>query len=314
MTITLPDTTTRKIAEALLESRDGSSPASGRVLTLIIIASAKDDVDEIIQATEAAAHEHPARVLVMLTGSTTGPSRLDAEVWGAGDSGAAEMVVMRTEGELSTHLESVVTPLLLPDTPIVAWWPSAAPGNPAEHPIGRLAQRRITDALNDTRSLVLSARRENYAPGDSDLMWSRITHWRGIVASSLEQRPGRKVLSAKVYGPASHPSVDIAAGWLADRLGVEIIRTSQDPAEENAARESGHFMISRLELEQEGGAIVVSVVDYRTIRLSVPGRPDSLVALSRRGIAECLAEEMRHLDPDTAYANALRGLGQLTRR
>lgn len=313
MIIKLPDTTTRQISQALLESRDNAPQASGRVLTLIVVASINDDVEDIISATEAAAHEHPARVLVMLTGPTTGDPRLDAEVLVAGDSGAAEMVVMRLEGEIANHLESVVTPLLLPDTPIVVWWPSAAPANPSEHPVGRIAQRRITDALNDTRSLVLSARRENYSPGDSDLIWSRITHWRGIVASSLEQRP-KDILRARVYGQANHPSVDIAAGWLADRLGVEIIRASADPVEEEASREAGHFGISRLELEQEDGVIVVSVVDYRTIRLSVPGRPDSLVALSRRGIAECLAEEMRHLDPDTAYAHALRGLGQLTRR
>lgn len=312
MIIDLPDTTTRKISTALLETREITSQATGRVLTLIVVASLNDDIDAIVAATEGAAHEHPARVLVMLTGATDGPALLDAQVRVAGESGAAEMVIMRISGELAAHLESVVTPLLLPDTPIVAWWPFAAPANPAEHPIGQLAQRRITDALHDTRSFVLSARREHYTPGDSDLMWSRITQWRGIVASSLEQCPGKAVTGARVVGPADHPSVDIAAGWLADRLGVDIVRSTTVDSEEVA--DPRLFMISQLELEQHNGSIQISVVDHRTIQVSVPDRPDSLVALTQRSIAECLAEEMRHLDPDIAYAHALRGLGQLTRR
>lgn len=311
MIIDLPGTDTHKIAAALLQTRESSAQATGRVLTLIVVASLEDDVDAIIAATEAAAHEHPARVLIMLTGPAAGPSLLDAQVRYAGDSGAAEMVIMRITGELAGHLEAVVTPLLLPDTPIVAWWPFNAPANPSTHPVGRIAQRRITDALTDSRESVLSVRRQNYVPGDSDLMWSRITQWRGIVASSLEQCPGNRILNARVYGPGDHPSVDIAAGWLADRLGLEIVRSADDRQREES--QDRHFLIERLELGQPDGAVVISVVDYRTIRVSVPGRPDSLVALSRRSIADCLAEELRHLDPDIAYAQALRGLGQVSR-
>ncbi|NLF90582.1 MAG: oxppcycle protein OpcA, partial [Corynebacterium marinum] len=39
-----------------------------------------------------------------------------------------------------------------------------------------------------------------------------------------------------------------------------------------------------------------------------PGSPDSLVAMNARSDADCISEELRHLDPDLAYANALRGL------
>ena len=56
------------------------------------------------------------------------------------------MVVLRIYGELSRHADSVVTPLLVPDTPVVTWWPGTAPSAPAGDPLGQLAQRRITDA------------------------------------------------------------------------------------------------------------------------------------------------------------------------
>ncbi len=49
-------------------------------------------------------------------------------------------------GAVTKHPESVVLPLLLPDSPVVVWWPAKAPADPAADPLGRLARRRITDA------------------------------------------------------------------------------------------------------------------------------------------------------------------------
>ena len=73
-------------------------------------------------------------------------SRLDGQLRVGGDAGAGEVVVLRTSGPLAAHASSVVLPFLLPDTPVVAWWPGHAPAVPAEDPLGRLAIRRITDA------------------------------------------------------------------------------------------------------------------------------------------------------------------------
>src|SRR5699024_9052110 len=156
--IELPDTDTRNIAASLLD----------------------DDVDHIISVTRDASHEHPARVLVLLTGREDADSRLDAEVRVGGHAGASEMVIMRITGEMVNHLAAVVTPLLLPDTPVVAWWPTTAPANPSEHPLGRLAQRRITNADHPDSDAILGRMRASYAPGDSDMVWSKITAWRGI--------------------------------------------------------------------------------------------------------------------------------------
>ena len=61
------------------------------------------------------------------------------------DAGTGETVVLRTYGEVSDHADSVVLPLLLPDAPVVVWWPVDAPEVPAKDPLGALAQRRITD-------------------------------------------------------------------------------------------------------------------------------------------------------------------------
>ena len=52
---------------------------------------------------------------------------------------------------------------------VVVWWPTAHPDNPAKSPLGRIAQRRITDsaaAENPLESMTTLAR--TYAPGDTD--------------------------------------------------------------------------------------------------------------------------------------------------
>ncbi len=49
-------------------------------------------------------------------------------------------------GPLAEHASSVVMPFLLPDTPVVAWWPDVAPDDSGQDPLGQLAIRRITDA------------------------------------------------------------------------------------------------------------------------------------------------------------------------
>lgn len=309
MIITLPDTDSREIAASLLEAREQYSRTTGRVLTLIVAATGTDNVDAIIAATREASHEHPSRVLVLITEDTDGPPLLDAEIRVGGDAGASEMVIMWVSGGLAEHRAAVVTPLLLPDTPIVTWWPTAAPDRPADHPLGRLAQRRITNAERDGSEDILDRLRAAYSPGDSDISWSRITAWRGIVASSLDQYPHEDVRAATLVGPPNDPSVDIAAGWLADRLGVEIIRETCEPTDDPTL-----FPIRSLRFDRKSGPLQVEVLDHRTVRVVLPGRPESLVAMNVRTYAECLSEELRHLDPDLTYAQALRGLTRVTRR
>ncbi len=104
----------------------------------------------------------------------------------SGDTGASEIVVLRLSGPLAGHLSSVVVPFLLPDIPVVAWWPDIAPAVPAQDPLGQLAIRRITDATNSTDPLAaIKSRLSGYTPGDTDLAWSRITYWRARIQNNV---------------------------------------------------------------------------------------------------------------------------------
>ncbi len=145
MMIDLAETTTDRIHEAIRQARQRlGGPASGMVLTLVIVTDEAAQYDAVRSASEAA-REHPMRVLAVITRRPEAGSRLDAEIR-VGESGPGEVVLLRMYGALGEHADSVVTPLLMPDTPVVTWWPGTPPEIPSSRPLGALAQRRITDA------------------------------------------------------------------------------------------------------------------------------------------------------------------------
>ncbi|MEY4019484.1 MAG: hypothetical protein RLZZ590_784, partial [Actinomycetota bacterium] len=125
----LPNTTISKVSKALVQIREeGGAVALGRVLTLIIETNFAG-IEPAIKAANEASREHPCRVIVVADdeGSAASEAKLDAQIRVGGDAGASEVVVLRAFGEAASDPESLVTGLLLPDAPVVAWWPDEAP-------------------------------------------------------------------------------------------------------------------------------------------------------------------------------------------
>ncbi|MYS81716.1 glucose-6-phosphate dehydrogenase assembly protein OpcA [Embleya scabrispora] len=294
MMIDLTDTKSSKINAALVEARRGmGSPTLGMVLTLVIVTDEANQYDAM-KAASTAAREHPSRILVVIgrPGAEIAP-RLDAEVR-VGDSGVGETVLLRMHGELADHAESVVLPLLLPDAPVVVWWPGRAPEVPSKDLLGALATRRVTDAAAPPRRAdVLRLRASAYTPGDTDLAWTRTTPWRSLLAAALDQKYNR-ILGAKVGAKAGNPSAELLALWLTDRLEVDVERV-----------ETGGPGITSVTLVTEDGEIVIDRPDGMMASLSSPGQPDRVVALKRREASDLVAEELRRLDPDDVYAATL---------
>ena len=209
------------------------------MLTLIIVT---DDgpAEEQIRAGNDASREHPCRIIAVVRGNRRGTSRLDAQVRVGGDAGASEVLVLRLWGPLVDHGDSVVVPFLLPDAPVVAWWPGTPPDKPSEDPIGRMAQRRITDAAatsNPMKTLERSARW--HVPGDTDLAWSRITLWRGLLAAAFDQPPHDPVTAGAVTGGSDSPSAELMAAWLAWTLRCPVTRTRTQAGQRPDQRRPG---------------------------------------------------------------------------
>ncbi len=297
----LLDTNSAAIAAEFVRARrKAGSPAMGMVMTLVVVVD-EDHVEDAMASAQAASEEHPARVLGVILGSGRGAARVNAQV-GTGGGWTGEAALIRLSGPVVKHPESVVLPLLLPDSPVVVWWACTPPSDPGSDPLGVLAQRRITDvaAASRGRSSALIHQCKEYAPGSTDLAWTRLTPWRALLAASLDQQQ-EKVLSASITAERISPSADLLEAWLALRLRVEVARhTSSGPG------------ITEVVLDTKSGPISIARGDGRLATLTSPGQPDRPVALRRRTVAECLGEELRRLDEDDTYAATARKLVRMT--
>ena len=303
---TLWDTTGSAVVKELAaQRRTGGAVMSGVALTLVVVAD-ESRVTEAEQAASAAAEVHPCRLLIVVRRQIEAPvPRLDAEVLVGGRLGPGEAVVMRMYGRLGLHAESVVLPLLAADAPVVTWWHEAPPEQIARDPLGVIADRRITDAsMAEDPVAALRTRAEDYAPGDTDLAWTRSTPWRATLASTLDSVSGRRgepvrVEGGQVEGDPDNATAQLVAGWLSARCGcsVPVVAGARVPGPAGI-----HSVLLRLDQDEEvrlqddrkGGAVI-----------DQPFRPESVVALPDRTLGELVGEELRRLDSDEPYSEAL---------
>lgn len=299
MIIDLPDTTVSKISKALVSVREeGGAVALGRVLTLIIISHHGVD-EEAIEAANDASREHPMRVIVLMEKDPDAEPRLDAQIRVGGDAGASEVVLLHAYGPAGSNSESLVTGLLLPDAPVVAWWPADTPPVPSASAIGRIAQRRITDAATQPDPHAWVERLgQKYAPGDTDLAWTRLTRWREQLAAVLDQPPYEPVIEAEVLGGSDSPSTPLLAAWLRLQLGVPVRWRYLDEQEWASG-------IKSVRLRRPGGDILLERPEPGVAVLTQPEQPSHELSFPRRSLRECLAEELRRLDPDLLYGRVI---------
>jgi glucose-6-phosphate dehydrogenase assembly protein OpcA len=303
---TLWDTTGSAVVKELAaQRRTGGAVMSGVALTLVVVAD-ESRVTEAEQAASAAAEVHPCRLLIVVRRQIEAPvPRLDAEVLVGGRLGPGEAVVMRMYGRLGLHAESVVLPLLAADAPVVAWWHAAPPERMCTDALAVIADRRITDsAIGEDQLAALRTRADDYAPGDTDLAWTRSTPWRSTLTSTIDSVAGRRgdavrVVDGRVEGRPGNPSAELVAGWLSSRCGchVEVTRSERTPGSSGVDAvwlrlDEGEEI--RVQADRRGGAVITQ-----------PFRPETTVALPDRALGDLLGEELRRLDPDEPYQEAL---------
>ena len=290
--IRIEDTNAPEIANELIRNRMNSgSPVMGMVMTLVIVIP-EAQASQAIKDAKAATREHPARLLVLIKGSGRGRSRIDAQIGSGANGWAGEIAQIELTGEVVSHCESIILPLLLPDSPVALWWPVNPPTSPGEDPLGRLGQRRITDAATAVKSQTRLFRTQcrGYAAGNTDLAWSRTTPWRALLAAALDNHPDQ-IIAGEVSADSTSPSGLLLRAWLNNCLKVPIARkVSAGPG------------ITKVVLKTDGGEIVIDrSTSERMAQYALPGRPPVPVALKRRTVAECLAEELRRFDEDEVY-------------
>ncbi|MEN9287444.1 MAG: hypothetical protein RLZ88_114 [Actinomycetota bacterium] len=302
MIVDLPNTTISKVSKQLVQIREqGGAVALGRVLTLVIQTNL-DGLESAIKAANESSHEHPCRVIVLAEDNTDAKdaeNRLDAQIRIGGDAGASEVVVLRAFGEVADDPESLVTGLLLPDAPVVAWWPTEAPANAKASQIGRIATRRITDAAESTdHKAFLANLAKTYAPGDSDFAWTRLTLWRAQLAAILDQPPYDQVVGVEVTGAEDSPSTDLLAAWLQLKLKVDVKLN-------RFARGNAVAGIRGVKLIRKSGDIEIVRNQPGVATLIQPTQPTREISLPRRSLRDCLSEDMRRLDADDLFGKVI---------
>ena len=244
MIIEMPNTRTREISQKIdeLHEERGES-ATGRVLTLLI-STTEDELEQALELANAASREHPCRVIAISPRRGNGVrkpvegapkpaedadaaydnSNLDAQVRFGADAGAGEIIVLHPRGGLVHHPDTLVIPLLVPDAPVVAWWPNEAPANPSKDLLGAMARSRITDAMHSSNPYrTIEDLRRNWSPKNVDMAWTRLTVWRAMLATMLDQPPHLPISTVKVSGPKGFLPMDLLAAWLRLKLNVPVI-------------------------------------------------------------------------------------------
>lgn len=297
MRIDVPATTTSAIAKKLEKIREESGViALSRVLTLVISTQSGFE-EEAVQAANVASREHPCRIIVLVRGDKFGETKLDAQIRVGGDAGASEVILLYGSGRLAEESESAISGLLLPDSPIVVWWPHEAPTKVAYSELGRIAHRRITDAGNARDTLEALENLSNYyQAGDTDLAWTRTTSWRIQLAAIFDQLDPSTVEHITVAGATDSPSTVLLAAWLTRALKTPITINS-------APRGSG---IVAVRFSRANGDIVLSRSMGDVAQLYNPDDPVQHISMPKRTLADCLAEELRRLDPDETFGEVVR--------
>jgi glucose-6-phosphate dehydrogenase assembly protein OpcA len=299
MIVPLPNTTTSAILKALQRAREeGGAVALGRVLTLVITTT-DDKSEKVIAAANEASREHPMRIIVINNVSDADQTvPLNAELRLGGDAGASEVIILNASDALVGDPQGLINGLLLPDAAMVAWWPDAAPPRMSETSLGRVAGHRIADTINASNPVeLLRVLADSYEPGDVDLGWTRITQWRALLAATLDLGTDLGITGARVAGALDNSAPILLAAWLRSELNV--------PVELELQGKSELGNIIRAEIMTNAGTITLERTEPGFARLVQPGQPDHIISLPLRGLGDCLAEELRRLDPDVVFGRVV---------
>jgi len=237
------------------EERGGSGVLRIREHNLVVYAGGESAGEQIGQVAARLAQCHPARVIVVLDEPPDGDGERELPAWitaacyrsrQGGRQVCWEQVTVPTGGVEAAQTEAAITPLLVPDLPIVLWWPGEPDvGSELFSRLSSLADRLVIDSAGvASLGRQWSALRNELRSKQSrftmeDLSWLRLEPWRELIAEPFDD-PSRRDFLAEVtevqigfqeeeageerLGYVEPPSTAVAralllAGWLCALLG-----------------------------------------------------------------------------------------------
>ncbi len=295
----MTDTNSSEVEAELIRLRDeAGATTSGRVATLLVVTD-PDSAERSIATAIDASHQHPARIIAVVPQPDSDRDALDAQIRTGSDSGygSGEVIVLHPHGLVNSGMDTLITPLLLPDSPIVTWWPGEPPASPIGDALGALSARRITDVLQtEDPSVAMTRLASCYTRGDSDLTWTRLTNWRGLIAAAYETTPVSDPSEVTIRGDKNKPTVRLMREWLQQSFGCSVA----------VEHEKGEFGLLAITLHRADGDITLLRESAHSVVLTVPGSDTAQhVTMPLRTDVDLLSEELRRLDPDEVYGEVL---------
>lgn len=238
-------------------------------LTLVVVAEEADDPGAIGETLAELMKSNPHRAIVLRVrrgGQRILEHRVSAQCWtpfGRREQICCEQIEITASGGARDDVAPVLAAIAAPDLPVVVWYRSPAL---LDWDVAA-ARRRIVDSALAADPLAF-LRRLAAAPGRyADLEWTRLTHWRELLAQAFEIPAVRAlapaVASVRVAYAGSNPppAAYYCAGWVESVIGRELDtgfnRVEEHPqcAIEGVALSAGAETISVRRVE--GAAVLV---------------------------------------------------------
>jgi glucose-6-phosphate dehydrogenase assembly protein OpcA len=301
--------------------------AEARASTLNLVAVARTSQEErrVSQTLERMSVHHPSRTLILLAQEQHPKPKLEATVSAFTDMVgerlvANEQVLLHAHGSVAEHLASVVAPLLVPDLPVMLWWP----GRPQFegrlfNELADLCDRLIIDSDDgvdpgrDFARLLHVARRRTAQIAVGDFNWARLLPWRQVAAQFFDPPAVRaklqsiRAVEAWSGASGSDAQARLIAGWVESRL------QSLGGKFERVLRQDDEMPpgLCRLDLHVEGGRTRFTVKgkpnECLATDMEIDGYayPERTVRIATRDPADLLAVEMVETGHDAIYEGAL---------
>ena len=320
-----PDKILKELAELWVDT--AKQPAEGGTgvlracsMTLLVLAEASEDSQDLGETIAALMPEHPARAIVV---RMSGPGlrslteRVYSQCWmpfGQRKQICCEQVEITVSDAALADLPSVVLPLAVPDLPLILWCRSPRlAAMPEFQPIAAMAQKVVMDsgAMKDpAAALKLMAALNARGVLLGDLSWTRLTRWREMLAQVFENQEYlaqlEKISDVKVeHGGGYRVSASYMAAWLTECLadaGVHDVSFGVGPAPEGVSL--------RVELAGDGFAVELARREDRMV-VTVNG-VSQCTSLSQPTEYLLMREELGIVRRDPVFERALARAASLT--
>jgi len=231
-------------------SEGGTGVLRACSMTLLVLAEAGEDTQDLGETIAALMPEHPARaILVRLSGAgeRSMAERVYSQCWmpfGQRRQICCEQVEITASDAALDDLQSVILPLTVADLPLIVWCRSQRLiAMPAFRAIVQMADKVVIHSAASPDPAALLERAHNAAGRGvmlGDLSWTILTRWREMLSQVFENRQNAaqvaKVTKIDVeWGGSRYVPALYLGAWIRDSLAavgvnaqLQISRTADD--------------------------------------------------------------------------------------